>query len=275
MITTEKKRIKGFGQTGVTGPDLARYGPQFKGSPRGGRDHFDYEAIRKLEKIEKILIKERDSHIEIYGRNFKLVDFKETLLKYPIEILDYWESIGWEPIYFPRINVSEEKFFHNLETVSQEQSFCEQVIAGKILVPLSFDVSIVDREALFLKGITVLVEKESYDFSRKILRKIREEKQPAVGYPFGIWEERLKPALAEKLKVNPSRMRLKRVIEKFVLQFYVKRLDRKQEERDIWEWCLECLDTPFTRMRSNSFQLDCGWYYENRPDTSFYPLVEL
>ncbi|MCX6760545.1 MAG: hypothetical protein NTZ84_00330 [Candidatus Nealsonbacteria bacterium] len=275
MIVTLKNKIKGFGQTGVTGPDVARYGPQFKNSPRKDRDTVDCEDRRKLEKIENILVRERDSHLEIYGRNFELVGLRETLLKYPLEIMDYWESIGWELIYFPRINVSEEEFFHDLEIIGQKQSFREQAIAGKILIPRSFDVSDIDKEALFLKGTTVLVEKESYDFSRQISKKIRMERKANTRDSSDIWEEMLKPAFAEKLRVEPSKVRLKRIIEKFVLQFYKKRLERKQEEQDIWEWCLECANTPFTRMRGNSFQLDCGWYYEDRLDTSFYPLVEL
>ena len=273
MIITP--RIKGYGQTGVTGPDIARYGPQFKGSSGGGRDPDDYETKRKLEKIEKVLISERDSHLEIYGRNFELMDFKETLLKYPLKTMDYWESIGWELIYFPRIDVSKEKFFHDLEMTGQEKSFCDQIIAGKILTPCSFDTFSIEKEALLLRGITVLVEKEPYDFSRQILKKMRAEKKASIKDSFDIWEERLQPVFAEKLRVDLQRVRLKRVIEKFILQFYRKKLNRKQEERDMWEWHLECFDTPFMHMRGNSFQLDCSWYYEGRSDTSFYPLVEL
>lgn len=275
MIVTIKNRIKGFGQIGETGPDVARYGPQSTDSPLENQVPIDHETRRKLEKIESILTKERDSHLEIYGRNFQLSDFKETLLKYPIGTMDYWESVGWELIYFPRINISEEKFFHDLETTGQDQSFCDQAIAGKILIPCGFDDCKIDTEALFLKGITALVEKEPHNFSRKIFRNIRMEKRERVKYSSDAWEERLRPVFAEKLRINPSRVRLKRVVEKFILQFYRKRLEREQEEQDIWEWCLECLDTPFTRIRSNSFQIDCNWYYEDRPDTSFYPIVEL
>jgi hypothetical protein len=126
-----------------------------------------------------------------------------------------------------------------------------------------------------LKGIAVLVEKEPYDFSRQIFKKMRlERKSGGMDWP-DVWDEKLKPVFAEKLRVKPSRLRLKRVVEKFVLQFYKKRLSRAQEEQDLWEWCLECLDTPFTRIRGNSLQLCCGWYYEDRLDTSYYPLVEL
>jgi hypothetical protein len=272
MITVN--RIKGFGQTGVTGPDAARYGPQIKRFPDRGRDADDY-SIRKLEKVEKILIRERDSHLEIYGRNFELADFKEILLNYSLEIMDYWESIGWDFIYFPRMNVSEENFFHDLEMVEGKQSFREQVSAGKILAPLSFDAFSIDKEALFLKGITVLVEKEPHVLSRQIIKKIRTENKAGGGCSSDMWEDKLRPVFADKLRVEPSKVRLKRVVEKFILQFYIKRLNKEQEEQDIWEWCLECLDTPFTRIRGNSFQLDSGWYYDDRTDTSFYPLIEL
>ena len=275
MIVTIKNRIKGFGQEGVAGPDVARYGPQSKDSPLENREPFEHEDSRKLEKIETILTKERDSHSEVYGRNFELRDFKETILKYPMQTIDHWESVGWELIYFPPINISGEDFFHDLEITGQNQSFCDQAVAGKILIPCGFDDCKIDTEALSLKGISVLVEKEPHNFSRKIFRNIRMEKKEGGKGSSDIWEERLKPALAEKLRVSPSRVRLKRVAEKFILQFYKKRLEKEQEEQDIWEWCLECLDTPFTRVRSNSFQIDCGWYYEDRPDTSFYPLVEL
>ncbi|TFG35886.1 MAG: hypothetical protein E4H47_00350 [Parcubacteria group bacterium] len=275
MIITKKNRIKGFGQTGVTGQDVTRYGPQIKGIPEESRDPINCEDKRKLEKIERILTRERDSNLEIYKRSFELVELKKTLLGYSFETMDYWESIGWELIYFPRINISEEKFFHDLEIGDQKQSFRDQVIAGKILTPCGFDDYKIDTEALFLKGTAILVEKDPHDFSRKIFRNIRMEKKEGIRDSSDRWEEILKPVLAEKLRVDPSRVRLKRVIEKFVLQFYEKRLEREQEEQDIWEWCLECLDTPFTRIRSNSFQIDCGWYYDDRPDTSFYPLVEL
>lgn len=272
MIATNK--IKEFGQTGITGQDVLRFGNRPRRFPQE-RDRADYIAARRTEKIERILVKERDAHMEIYGRNFELKDFKDTLMEYPLDILEHWEATGWEIIFFPKMDVSKEPFFKDPKIGEENISFSEAAEAGKIMVPNSFDSFEQDKEALFLKGITVLVEKEPYDFSRSILKKIRIDIKAGQNYFSDLWGDRIRPAYAQELKVDLSQVRLKRVAEKLVLQFYKKKLVRKQEEEDLWEWCFECLDTPFTRLRGNSSWFEPGWYYDHRPDTSYYPLAVL
>lgn len=278
-----KSVVKKPGQTGLAGQDVRRYGghnlPTSKITEIKRRPDNKIEE-EKSERIERILTRERDSHFRIYGRNFELVNFKETLCKYSLETIDYWESKGWDFIFFPRINISEQGFFHDLKVVGQEeQSFRAQVVAGRVFTRISFNGSEIDKDALFLKGNTILAERYPYDFSRKVFQKIRHNQKLSINADIrdshDIWEEEMRPSLAEGLKVEPSMVRLKRVVEMFILHLYQKRLNRQKEEQEKWEWCQECFDTPFTQLRGNFFQLDYSWYYKDRTDALFRPIVEL
>jgi hypothetical protein len=268
----QRNRILEPGQTGVTGKDTRRYGPS-----RTDRKPPDEDKKKKREKIEGLLTEERDSQLQLYGCNFGLRKFRDTLIGYPLTTMEYWQETGWVPLYFPCIDVSKQGFFHDPRIQGQAQWLCEQVAAGRILIPDSFDTFSVDTKTFLLKGTVVLAEKQPYTLSRQIFEEIQREGKSTInmqtGIVFDVWEEKIRPALAEKLRVGLSKVRPKRVIEGFILQFYKKRWNPTGGERDVWEWYLEYLDTPFTRLRGNADSLDCGWYYDSL--TAFYPLVEL
>ncbi len=205
----------------------------------------------------KILSRECECHLDFFGREFGLSDFQKTLKRYGKEMIEAWQKLGLEPHFLPKTLMMPSDNYPGWKT-KPENWYYENVAQGNILRDINGKL-VVDEKVEF-QGITVLVDtrlKPAYDNSKQmyendtLLGPIIEElrtKGKIAKYEFcpqssrfGVsadeWEETVRPALAEKLCLEPIQLRLERAIEGNVISQLYPHMPRKGDgSTNTWEW---------------------------------------
>ena len=206
--------------------------------------------------FEQILAQERACRLAFFGQEFDLSDFAATLKKYGESRIRFWQKIGLEPHFLPRLEMAESTSFQGWK-VKPEQWFYQKIAEGRILREISGQLA-VDKGAHKLLGITALIDtrlKPKYEDGRQmyendnllgpIIEELRRAGKIADCKPhssrFSVsvneWEEDIKPALADKLNLEPNQLRLERVIEANVVPQLYPYMPRKDDGKtNTWVW---------------------------------------
>lgn len=214
-----------------------------------------------------ILEREREAHQRFFGQEFDLTKFEIVLKKYGSGIVHRWRNLSLEPHFLPAIVMSQDAEFPGWK-IKPGNNYYQLVAEGKILRRQDNGRLVVDREAFQLEGITVLIDtrlKPRYFKTSKgdmqmfendnllgpIIRDLRKARKikaalynPAIieatvstcicqNSRFYVsakeWRDHIRTALAERLKVEVSQVRLERAIETNVISQLYPHMPRYQE----------------------------------------------
>ena len=212
--------------------------------------------------LDAILNREEELHGAFFSKNFaKKFDYSQfsaTLEKYGEAKFAEWKKIGLEPHFLPSVEMSQNKDFPGWK-VKPEQWFYDQVDKGNVLgSPLCLGEFDID-------GMVVLVDTrckpaywgngkqmwENDNLFGEIIAKLREEEKIVDYNPrasrFGVSaleiEQKIAPALATKLGLEPRQVRLERAIEFNVLsQLLTDTLRAKDGETNTRVWFADHFD---------------------------------
>jgi len=207
--------------------------------------------------LEEILARERACHLAFFGREFDLTVFATTLKKYGESKIRFWQKLGLEPHFLPKISLQQDDNYPGWK-VKLEGWFYNQVAAGKILRQVGSE--LVPVEAVNLGSIALLVDprlKPDYKSGKQIwdddealglvvqsLRKagrIAKYEYGPKSSRFGVsadeWEAEIKPAWAEKLQLEPSQVRLELAEEANIIPRLYPYMPRKADgQTNTWVW---------------------------------------
>jgi len=261
-------------------------------------------AIPGADWLETILVRERQCHLDFFGQEFNLASFKAILEEHGAEAISQWQKLGLEPHFLPMVAMAQDTKFDGWE-IRPEKWYYERIADGKVLRRQANGSLQPDKEVK-LEGITVLIDtrlKPAYKGGRQMFRKdnllgpviqrLRQEEKIAH-YEYGFqssrfwvsaeeWENQIKPALAEFLGVETSRVRLERAIEANVIpQLYPYMPRQKDGKTDTWVWYEEYFGDASGRLVGGSSfwgglsVVDCWDWADGRwGSRAFRPLVVL
>lgn len=207
--------------------------------------------------LQEILERERQHHLDFFGREFDLLKFEKTLERYGYQKIQEWQKLGLEPHFLPSASMMPGDDYSGWK-IKPEKWFYEQVIEGKIFRNIKGELEKV--ATVKLEGITVLIDarlKPAYRDSKQmyendnllgyIIEELREsEKIASYKYGsqpsrFGVsadeWEKQIKPVLAKKLGLRTTQIRLERAIEANVVPQIYSYMPRKNDGKtNTWVW---------------------------------------
>lgn len=262
--------------------------------------------------VERFLLRELRLHWRFFGIAFDLSNFAETLKKYlpKPEEKDYgwnnqvkkWKNLGFEIHFLPKIGVFTDvaplglksmppvEYFALIGrgdilrkdwdgTLSLAQSGLEgkTVLIDTAIMPLDFQATETSATPVFIKDPLVgsLMErlrdnlKIGHDCSNPLNSASR------LGVSFIEWQNEIRPALAEKLEVKPSMVRLETILERYVIpQLYPHLLRQSDFKTNVGVWCEEQ-----TKVGAQYFDSKDGLAVErprrNMQGVAFRPVVVL
>jgi len=262
--------------------------------------------------INEIIAKEEQCHLLFFGKTFDLTDFANILRKYGRRKIKFWQTLGLEPHFLPKVPMMPENNYPGWK-IKPEEWFYTQVKKGRILQEINGKLTKI--KTVELGGISVLVdtrlkpdcnngkEWKNDNFCGPIIEKLRKTKKIANYDPpfsrFNVsideWEEKIKPAIANRLKVNPNSVLLESVIIANIIPQMYPYMERKNDGKtktwcwfedyfiekanNLWDFRL--IGIPHYRL-NGIFSEDGGladvFYFPThfqRPDGSFRPLIVL
>lgn len=209
--------------------------------------------------IEEILAREKMLQMRFFGnfaKNFNYSPFVRTLENYGQVNIEEWRELGLEPHFLPPITMSQRNYTG--WKVKPEQWFYDNVTNGNI-----------SGNPLDLGGVTVLVDircKPAYkkgeqmwenDLLGDIIENLREKGEIQDHQPrqsrFSISaieiENKISPAFAKKLGLEPRQVRLERAVEFNVLSQMLTDTPRaKDGEIDTWLWFADFFESAGNRL---------------------------
>ena len=253
--------------------------------------------------LQSILNREHQCHLNFFGRNFNLSEFKKTLKKYGQKKIEEWQKLGLKPHFLPDIILSQDNDLPRWK-VKPENWYYQQAGKDKILHSINGKVK-VDKQPYELEGITVLIEtrlkpafdngKQMYEYDcllGSVIMRLRKDEKIAKyehglqSSRFGVsadeWEIQIKQALAKELGFEASQIRLERAIEANIFpQLYSYMPRRDDGNTNTWVWYEEFFGDRGDRLLGGHsgygglahigyYGSDDRWY-----DGSFRPLAVL
>lgn len=207
--------------------------------------------------LEKILAQEWACHLAFFGQEFGLTEFVNTLRKYGESKIRFWQGLGLEPHFLPRITMGQLDDYPGWK-IKPEKWYYEKLDENKIFRSISGCLEVEKNNPPNLEGIIVLIDtrlKPSYDDGKQVYkndnllgsiieRLRRSGKIAKYEYDFsrfGIstdeWENQIKSVLAGKLGLNESQLRLERAIEANVIPRIYPYMPRKDDgDTNTWVW---------------------------------------
>lgn len=178
------------------------------------------ETSVKTDLIDKIVGQERQCHLAFFGKEFDLTEFADTLKKYGEEKIKFWQNLGLEPHFLPKVSMMPNDNYPGWK-IKPESWFYQKIAEGKIFRRINGELKKV--EIVALEGISVLIDArlkpnyvngeqmwENDNLCGPIIEKLRKAAKIADYNPqssrFNVsadeWEDQIKPAISELLKVD-------------------------------------------------------------------------
>lgn len=207
----------------------------------------------------QLVLRQVECQALFFGRTFDLTPFITTLKSYGHKLVKYWRRLDFEPVFLPKVMMSSDVNYPGWK-IKPEKWLYQQSVEGQ-LFRLQNNKLVVSNSVFELEGITALVDtrlKPKYDNGRQmyqndcfepvILRlrsngKLTDYTAGPQGSRFGTsaddeWEQVLKPAGAELLKLPADKIRFERAIEANVIpQLYYNYMPRNDDgttETSVW-----------------------------------------
>ena len=213
------------------------------------------ETSVKTDLIDKIVSDEKQCHLAFFGKEFDLTEFIKTLNKYSEEKIKFWQNLGLEPHFLPKVPMMPENDYPGWK-IKPEDWFYQKIAEGKIFRQINGNFKKV--KTVELEGISVLVDTrlkpnsdngnqmwEKDNLCGSVIEELRKAKKIADYNPqssrFNVsadeWESQIKPVLAEKLGLETKQLRLERVIEANVIPQIYHSMPRKDDGKtSTWVW---------------------------------------
>jgi hypothetical protein len=250
--------------------------------------------------LTKILDAEREAHRNFFGKEFDLTEFENKLRQYGRMRIRQFRQLGLEPHYMPPVAMLKDSDWPGWK-IKPEEWFFMQTAAGKILRAINGELVAIKEPRLEYK--TVLIDtrlKPAYDDGKQmyendnllgqIIADLRQNgkiqdyqiRQSRFNVSAREWEEHIKPALAEKLGLPASQVRLETTMERNVIPQLYKHMPRQSDHQtNTSVWCEEYFEDRGSRLDggnsdygglANAFRDDSGSHWGC---CSFRPLAVL
>ncbi len=233
------------------------------------------EISEKTDLIDKIVSDEKQCHLVFFGKTFDLTDFANTLRKYGEEKIKFWQNLGLEPHFLPKVSMMPSDNYPGWK-IKPENWFYQKIAKAKIFRQINGNLKKV--ETVELEGVSVLIDtrlKPNYDNDSRtwkqtwkednlcgpVIEELRKARKIVNYNPqssrFNIsadeWESQIKPVLAERLGLETKQIRLERVIETNVIPQLYHSMPRKDDDKtSTWVWYEEYFE-------NCNFQLSSGF----------------
>ncbi len=258
------------------------------------------ETSVKTDLINKIVSQEKECHLAFFGKEFDLTDFTNTLRKYGEEKIKFWQELGLEPHFLPKVPMMPENNYPGWK-IKPKNWFYNKVSEGDIFHQINGEKRKV--ETVELEGISVLIDtrlKPNFDKGNQmwekdnlcgpVIEELRKAKEIADYNPqssrFYVsadeWESQIKPVLAEKLGFEAFQLRLEKTIEANVIYQLYRYMPRKDDGKtSTWVWYEEYFKNHNFRLssgffvRSSLIDVNYRWSGHRWYSRSCRPLIEL
>lgn len=268
----------------ITGRQLAEFHGRFlRCLEKNGVDRDEFQrdfvqggiinellALRTPDWLKQILERERQCHRDFFGQEFDLGNFRYILRKHGLEAVIRWQGLGLEPHFLPAVTLSQNVDFPGWK-VKPKDWYYQRVAEGKVFLRQKDGALNPDKEAYKLTGTTVLVDTrlkpncdngeqmfENDNLLGPIIEQLRREEKIAYykygsqSSRFGVsaqeWEESVKPALADFLKIKFSQLLFEpTIVANIVPQLYLYMPRREDGQTNTWMWYEEYFEDASSR----------------------------
>ena len=207
--------------------------------------------------LSTILARERQYHLAFFDREYDLAEFEQKLRSHGRKRVKAWQNLGLEPHFLPSVSLMPGDEYPGWNT-KPNQWFYQKLVQGELF--RNINGQMVKMTAARLEGISVLIDtrlKPAFSNGRQmyerdnllgpILEQLRKKNKiaPYAHGPqssrFGVsadeWETTIKPALAGKLGLDVSQIRLETVEEGNIIPQIYTDLPRKDDgQTNTWVW---------------------------------------
>lgn len=204
-----------------------------------------------------ILARERQYHKNFFGQEFDLTEFEQKLRFYGRERVKAWQNLGLEPHFLPAVSLTSGDDYPGWK-IKPGEWFFKNLVEGNLFRNINGRMTKMTTAGL--DGISVLIDtrlkpafnngRQMYEYDNllgPILERLRKENRIArydegpQSSRFGVssdeWEEVIKPALAGKLGLDASQLRLESVEEGNVIPQLYPDLPRQNDgQTNTWVW---------------------------------------
>ncbi|MDP2946349.1 MAG: hypothetical protein Q8N61_02765, partial [bacterium] len=113
------------------------------------------ETSVKTDLIDNLVSQEKECHLAFFGKEFDLTDFTNTLRKYGEEKIKFWQELGLEPHFLPKVPMMPENNYPGWK-VKPEGWFYKKLSWGKIFRQINGKLTKI--KTVELEGISVLID---------------------------------------------------------------------------------------------------------------------
>ncbi len=220
--------------------------------------------------VMNLLDAERVAHLAFFGQEFDLTLMRETIERYGYAKIAEWKKLGLEVHFLPSTVLMRNTSFDGWK-IQPESWYWDQAENGN-LYHRNDDGTLVKASGDLLPGRVVLIDtrkKPNYndgkqmfakdrDFMGRVIDRLRKDgKLARYQYGpqtsrFGIssieWEDHLKAAIAERLGLEPTQVRLEMAIEANIIPQLYMNMPRKDDgTTSTWCWYEEFFKSASSR----------------------------